>query len=190
MAGKIDGLATATNTLIESKSRRGALARAGAPRQAHLIQVRAYLRLLAPRVHRGVLREHFGCGGVRETEILHDPEIWEMIESSLAEVAADFAALTQSDVARLVEAKCIPMVPLAPGQPHPHPLLLTTHRRNAICDVCNLHRPTPPHFHTCAACDYDECEACFAARGGAAAADRMDESQPVEDAVPAEVVVE
>ena len=184
LCGKIDGLATASNTLIESKSRRCPLSRAGEPRTAHLIQVRAYLRLLSPRVQRGVLREHFGCGGVRETQLEHDEGIWRMIEDSLSAVAADFAALTREDVRSLVEAKCISMRPVKPGEPHPHPLLLTTHRRRAVCDLCDT-RPDEPRFFTCARCDYDECEACHAAREAPRQEDRMMESQPPEEAVPA-----
>lgn len=46
---------------------------------------------------------------------------------------------------------------------HPHPLTLVGGLR-ARCDLCRSH-PLPESFR-CAPCDYDECVACYAKRGG------------------------
>jgi len=188
--GRIDGLSADTSTLVEAKSRSCPLARAGRqPRTTHLIQVRAYLRLLAPRVRRALLVERFGCGGVRETEIMDDDGLWYYLEGELGAVAERFRRITQPEVAELVARTCrrIRRRSEPSGAPHEHPLAMTEDRLRAICDLCGK-RPQRALFHTCIACDYDECDACFTSRAAAAARARpadeaaMGETQPVDGA--------
>jgi hypothetical protein len=181
LRGRIDGLSEATNTIVESKSRQCPMARAGQPRMAHLVQCRAYLRLL-PHVSRCILRERFGCGGVRDSELFADEGLWAMIEGQLTDVAARYAALTEADVHLLVEQNCRRIAAREPG-PHRHPLMLTDSRRRAQCDVCGGRSQS---FSSCVACDYDECVSCFEkARDAAAAA-----AESVEEAVAEEAMAE
>jgi len=59
--------------------------------------------------------------------------------------------------------------------PHAHLLTETLHAARRICDVCNA--PDLPTTRHCAACEYDECAACFARRRpGAGGSDDDDDA--------------